>query len=50
MIDYKSTLQIALNSLKVNKMRSALTSLAVAAVDIVSMIKEKRNPVLGEEK
>ena len=29
---------------------SALTSLVVAAVDIVSMIKEKRNPVLGEEK
>ena len=29
MIDYKSTLKIALNSLKVNKMRSALTSLGI---------------------
>ncbi len=42
MIDYKSTLQIALNSLKVNKMRSALTSLGiiigVAAVIIMLAI------------
>lgn len=29
MIDFKSTLKIALNSLKVNKMRSALTSLGI---------------------
>ena len=29
MIDYKSTFRIALNSLKVNKMRSALTSLGI---------------------
>ncbi len=29
MIDYKSTLKIAINSLKVNKMRSALTSLGI---------------------
>ena len=29
MIDYKSTLKIALNSLKVNKMRSILTSLGI---------------------
>lgn len=29
MIDYKSTLKIALNSLKVNKLRSALTSLGI---------------------
>lgn len=29
MIDYKSTIKIAINSLKVNKMRSALTSLGI---------------------
>ena len=29
MIDFKSTLKIAMNSLKVNKMRSALTSLGI---------------------
>ena len=29
MIDFKSTLKIAINSLKVNKMRSALTSLGI---------------------
>ena len=42
MIDFKSTLKIALNSLKVNKMRSALTSLGiiigVAAVIIMLAI------------
>ncbi len=42
MIDFKSTLNIALNSLKVNKMRSALTSLGiiigVAAVIIMLAI------------
>ena len=29
MIDFKSTLNIALNSLKINKMRSILTSLGI---------------------
>ena len=29
MIDFKSTLKISINSLKVNKMRSALTSLGI---------------------
>ena len=29
MIDFKSTLRISINSLKVNKMRSALTSLGI---------------------
>ena len=29
MIDYKSTIKMAVNSLKVNKMRSALTSLGI---------------------
>lgn len=29
MIDFKSTLRIAINSLKVNKMRSMLTSLGI---------------------
>ncbi len=42
MIDYKSTLKMAINSLKVNKMRSALTSLGiiigVAAVIIMLAI------------
>ena len=47
MIDFKSTLKIALNSLKVNKMRSALTSLGiiigVAAVIIMLAIGEGAN-------
>lgn len=47
MIDTKSTLKIALNSLKVNKMRSALTSLGiiigVAAVIVMLAIGEGAN-------
>ena len=47
MIDFKSTLKIALNSLKVNKMRSALTSLGiiigVAAVIVMLAIGEGAN-------
>jgi len=47
MIDAKSTLKIALNSLKVNKMRSALTSLGiiigVAAVIVMLAIGEGAN-------
>jgi len=46
-IDFKSTLKIALNSLKVNKMRSALTSLGiiigVAAVIVMLAIGEGAN-------
>ena len=37
MIDFKSTLKIALNSLKVNKMRSALTSLGII-IGVASVI------------
>ena len=52
MIDYKSTLQIALNSLKVNKMRSALTSLGiiigVAAVIIMLAIGSGANKQVQE--
>jgi len=52
MIDYKSTLQIALNSLKVNKMRSALTSLGiiigVAAVIIMLAIGSGANKKVQE--
>ena len=52
MIDYKSTLQIALNSLKVNKMRSALTSLGiiigVAAVIIMLAIGSGANKSVQE--
>ena len=47
MIDFKSTLKIALNSLRVNKMRSALTSLGiiigVAAVIVMLAIGEGAN-------
>lgn len=47
MIDFKSTLKIALNSLKVNKMRSALTSLGiiigVSAVIIMLAIRTGAN-------
>ena len=47
MIDFKSTLKIALNSLEVNKMRSALTSLGiiigVAAVIVMLAIGEGAN-------
>lgn len=47
MIDFKSTLKIALNSLKVNKMRSALTSLGiiigVSAVIVMLAIGEGTN-------
>ncbi|MBR5305145.1 MAG: ABC transporter permease [Candidatus Gastranaerophilales bacterium] len=52
MIDYNSTLQIALNSLKVNKMRSALTSLGiiigVAAVIIMLAIGSGANKQVQE--
>lgn len=52
MIDYKSTLKIALNSLKVNKMRSALTSLGiiigVAAVIIMLAIGTGANKKVQE--
>lgn len=52
MIDYASTLKIALNSLKVNKMRSALTSLGiiigVAAVIIMLAIGSGANKKVQE--
>ncbi len=52
MIDFKSTLSIALNSLKVNKMRSALTSLGiiigVAAVIIMLAIGSGANKSVQE--
>ena len=52
MIDFKSTLKIALNSLKVNKMRSALTSLGiiigVAAVIIMLAIGSGANKSVQE--
>lgn len=52
MIDYRSTLKIALNSLKVNKMRSALTSLGiiigVAAVIIMLAIGAGANKKVQE--
>lgn len=52
MIDYKSTLQIALNSLRVNKMRSILTSLGiiigVAAVIIMLAIGAGANKKVQE--
>ncbi|MBR3604873.1 MAG: ABC transporter permease [Candidatus Gastranaerophilales bacterium] len=52
MIDFKSTLSIALNSLKVNKMRSALTSLGiiigVAAVIIMLAIGSGANKQVQE--
>lgn len=52
MIDFKSTLKIALNSLKVNKMRSALTSLGiiigVAAVIIMLAIGAGANKKVQE--
>lgn len=52
MIDFKSTLKIALNSLKVNKMRSALTSLGiiigVAAVIIMLAIGSGANKQVQE--
>jgi len=52
MIDFKSTLRIALNSLKVNKMRSALTSLGiiigVAAVIIMLAIGSGANKQVQE--
>ena len=52
MIDFKSTLKIALNSLKVNKMRSALTSLGiiigVAAVIIMLAIGTGANKQVKE--
>lgn len=52
MIDFKSTLKIALNSLKVNKMRSALTSLGiiigVAAVIIMLAIGSGANKKVQE--
>ena len=52
MIDFKSTLNIALNSLKVNKMRSALTSLGiiigVAAVIIMLAIGSGANKKVQE--
>ena len=43
MIDFKSTFKIALNSLRVNKMRSALTSLGIiigvaAVIVLVSLV------------
>ena len=52
MIDFKSTLKIAMNSLKVNKMRSALTSLGiiigVAAVIIMLAIGSGANKQVQE--
>ncbi|MCM1003386.1 MAG: ABC transporter permease, partial [Candidatus Gastranaerophilales bacterium] len=52
MIDFKSTLKIALNSLRVNKMRSALTSLGiiigVAAVIIMLAIGAGANKKVQE--
>ncbi len=52
MIDFKSTLKIAINSLKVNKMRSALTSLGiiigVAAVIIMLAIGSGANKQVQE--